>query len=298
MSSEKLVLIFGATGNMGGAAARELLGRGWSVRAATRNPASEKAQALARLGSELVTADMDDRTSLEKAFEGMNRVLSVQNWVISGVEGEVRQGKLVAEVAAAAQVRHLVYGSAGTGEPDTGVPHFDAKLEVESHLRRLGVPFTIIRPVPFMELLTDKQFFPALAAWGVKPRIVGWDTPVPWIAVRDIGIAIANAFENPQTWVGRDVSLAGDVKSLAQCRSVFLKIDGKRPFRLPLPLWLFSRLAGDEFVTMWEWLADYTAQHGLRELRQMIDASSELCPQTTDVERWLSAVRCNGTVVS
>ena len=43
----KQILVFGATGNIGGAAARELLARGWAVRAVTRNPQSEKAQVLA-----------------------------------------------------------------------------------------------------------------------------------------------------------------------------------------------------------------------------------------------------------
>ncbi|MCB9422225.1 MAG: NmrA family NAD(P)-binding protein [Ardenticatenaceae bacterium] len=44
--NNKSVLIFGATGNMGGAAARALLARGWQVRAVSRSPQSEKAQAL------------------------------------------------------------------------------------------------------------------------------------------------------------------------------------------------------------------------------------------------------------
>lgn len=48
------VLIFVATGNIGGSAARELLKRGWQVRAVTRNPNSDKARALAGLGAELV----------------------------------------------------------------------------------------------------------------------------------------------------------------------------------------------------------------------------------------------------
>lgn len=43
MNADKTALIFGATGNVGDAAARELLARGWQVRAVTRNPGSEKA---------------------------------------------------------------------------------------------------------------------------------------------------------------------------------------------------------------------------------------------------------------
>ena len=63
-------------------------------------------------------------------------------------------------------------------------------------MRGLGLPFTIVRPGPFMELLTDKEFFPPLSVWGAQIKILGWDKPIPWIAVRDIGIAVANIFED------------------------------------------------------------------------------------------------------
>ncbi len=160
MKNEKQVLIFGATGNVGGATTRELLKRGWHVRAVTRNPDSEKALALAELGAEIIQGDMDDRASLERVFDGFQRVLSVQNWTTSGVEGELRQGKLVAEIAQSARVEHLVYSSAGAGKPHSGIPHFDNKVAVEAHMRELELPFTVVRPVPFMELLSEKEFFP------------------------------------------------------------------------------------------------------------------------------------------
>ena len=41
------ILVTGATGNQGGAVARELLASGYRVKAMTRNPTSEAAQALA-----------------------------------------------------------------------------------------------------------------------------------------------------------------------------------------------------------------------------------------------------------
>ena len=45
---EGLVLVSGATGQQGGSIARELLDADWRVRAMTRKPESEAAQALAR----------------------------------------------------------------------------------------------------------------------------------------------------------------------------------------------------------------------------------------------------------
>lgn len=294
MNNTKQVLIFGATGNMGGAAARELLKRGWHVRAVTRNPAGDEAQALGGLGAELFQADMDDQDSLEGAFDGYKRVFSVQNWTTDGVAGEIRQGKAVAEIARSAQVEHLVYGSAGAGNPSSGVPHFDSKIEVEAYMRDLGIPFTILRPMPFMELLSEKEFYPAMAAWGVYPQILGWDTPLPWVAVRDIGIAIANIFDAPDTWIGRDVTLCSDVKTLEQSRSIFTEVDGKKPFRLPLPPWLFSKMAQDEFVLMWQWMVGYLAELGQSGLLEIREKSREVCPEILDMESWLKKRRNGG----
>ncbi|GAB4543037.1 MAG: NmrA/HSCARG family protein [Anaerolineae bacterium] len=292
-TTDKQVLIFGATGNMGGAATRELLKRGWRVRAVSRNPQSEKAQALAALGAEVAQADMDDPASLEAAFDGMRRVFSVQNWTTSGVAGEIRQGKQVAGAAKAAGVAHLVFGSAGVGLPDTGVPHFDCKAVVERYMRHeLGLPVTVVRPGPFMELMTDKAFFPPLAAWGVMPKIVGWETPLPWTAVADIGAAIANVFENPDKWIGRDIHLISDVASMRQCQQAFKAITGKKPFGIGLPVALFNKMAGPEMVEMWRWLAGYLAANDINAAKaEMLAAAREACPHLHSVADWLKLSR-------
>lgn len=293
MNHDKRVLIFGATGNIGGAAARELLRRGWQVRAVTRNPQGEEAQALASLGADAVRADMDDRASVEAAFAGMDRVFSVQNWVTSGSDGEVRQGKLVADVAKAAAIKHLVYGSAGTGEPGTGVPHFESKVVVERYMRELGLPVTSIRPTPFMELMNQREFYPPMVAWSAMPKVVGWDRPIPWVAVHDIGLAVANAFDAPERWIGRDINLQGDVRSLAECRTLFNSVMGKRPFGLPMPLGLFRKVAGDEFVQMWQWMVDRIDRYGVERLGGDVEASREVCPDLLTVGRWLK-MQANG----
>jgi uncharacterized protein YbjT (DUF2867 family) len=287
MNATNQALILGATGNVGGATARQLLERDWHVRAVTRNLDGKKARVLAALGAEVVQADMDDRPSLEAAFEGITHALSVQNWMISGADGEVRQGKLVADVARAAGVEHLVYASAGIGETGTGLAHFDSKVEVEAYMRQLDLPVTVIRPGPFMELMTQRDFFPALGIWGVAPRVVGWHTPKPWVAVRDIGKAAANAFGDPDTWVRREVDLIGDVRSLAECRAEFKNAHGKTPFRVPLPIGLFSKMAGEELVDMWRWIAEWTTAAGPDPFREMVEASRELVPDIEDVPAWL-----------
>lgn len=291
MEKNNQVLIFGATGNIGGATARELLKRGWHVRAVTRTPGSDKAEALAMLGAEVVQGDMEDRASLEVVFDSIPRVLSVQNWVTNGVEGEIRQGKLVADVARSVGVEHLVYASAGTGERGSGIPHFENKIVVEDYMRQLGLPFTIVRPTPFMELLSEKEFYPAMGTWGVEPKVVGWDTPLPWVAVYDLGLAISNVFEDPRTYIGQDITICSDVKTLAESQAIFTAIDGKKPLRIPLPVWMFGKMAGDEFVNMWRWMAGFVRDVGPDGLWDMVEASREVSPELLDMESWLQMKR-------
>jgi uncharacterized protein YbjT (DUF2867 family) len=233
---------------------------------------------------------MDDWSSLEAAFDGSKRVFSVQNWVASGVEGEIRQGKALAEAAKAAGVEHLVYGSAGIGEAGTSVPHFECKVVVERSMRdELGLPTTAVRPGPFMELMTSKEFFPPMVAWGAMPKVIGWDTTVPWTAVADIGVAIANIFEDPEQWIGRDVNLIGDHKSLRACKAAFKATRGKKPFGLPVPLVLFNRMVGPEFELMWRWMVDWINEEGEEGLEAIMADSRAACPELHSIEDWLAA---------
>ena len=73
MSARKIIAIVGATGAQGGGVARAILedrNSEFAVRAITRDTSSEKARALAALGAEVVSADVDDLASLTRAFTG------------------------------------------------------------------------------------------------------------------------------------------------------------------------------------------------------------------------------------
>jgi len=136
----RVIAVTGATGRQGGAVARNLMADGWRVRALTRKPDSGRAQALAAAGAVVVAADMEAPHTLIPAMRGVYGVFSVQNPRIAGEEGEVRQGRNVADVALRAGVEHIVYGSAGLGISGTGVGSWDSKLEVQAYMGRLASP--------------------------------------------------------------------------------------------------------------------------------------------------------------
>ncbi len=69
--SNKVILVTGSTGQQGGSVARQLLHNGWYVCGLTRNPDSAAAQALRSEGAGIAQGDLDDRTTLESAMEGV-----------------------------------------------------------------------------------------------------------------------------------------------------------------------------------------------------------------------------------
>jgi len=95
----KTIVISGATGQQGGATARALAGKGFTLRALTRDPNSDKAKALAAAtGAELVKAELDDEASIKSALQGAWGAYAVQNTWTAGVDGEEAQGHALAEL--------------------------------------------------------------------------------------------------------------------------------------------------------------------------------------------------------
>jgi uncharacterized protein YbjT (DUF2867 family) len=283
----RIIAVVGATGLQGGAVTRRLLQDRWPVRALTRNPEAKTARAVARLGAEVVKADTSDPTSLQPAFDGVHGVFSVQNHHLSGYEGEVQQGKQVAEVAKRAGVAHVVYSGAGIGVEGTGVGSWETKVEVAAHLRVLELPVTILRPMAFMELMTERKFFPPASTWHLMPKVMGATRPVGWLSVEDLAVIVAKAFDDPGRFVGRDLPLTSDVQSIDACRAIWREVTGKPPRRFPMPRWLFERFVGTDETTMWQWL---------RANEIDLDTAPTLAihPEALTVREWLSRKQATG----
>jgi uncharacterized protein YbjT (DUF2867 family) len=278
------VAVVGATGRQGGAVARHLLTDGWRVRGLTRRPNSRPARALGALGADVVQVELSDRRSLDQALEGAYGVFNVQNPMINGVDAEVEHGKKVADAAEEAGVRHVVYGSAGIGVRGTGVGSWESKLVIQAHMEEAGLPLTVLRPMAFMELMTDKSFYPAVSTWHLMPKLMGDDRPVPWICLDDFGAIVARVFADPDRFVGEDIKVASEVDSVAECRTIWREVVGRDPRRFPMPVWAFERFVGTDLTTMWRWL---------RTGRFEFDPSGthEILPTASTVRQWLTLVK-------
>ncbi len=252
MTENENILVTGATGKQGGAVARELLARGYRVRAMTRHPEGDAAQELAQLGAQIVRGDFDDPASLVEAVKDVWGVFSVQNTWEAGVEKEEEQGKRFARICNNSGVPHFVYSSVGSADQNTGIPHFENKWRIEETVRSLDFPsYTIVRPVFFMENFLSPWFKPGLdegkLTVGIKPTTV-----LQMIAIRDVGKYGAWAFDNHQALNRRAVDIAGDAHTMPETAQIIGVAAGRKIEFVPTPI-EEVRKSSEDYAIMLEW---------------------------------------------
>jgi len=251
--SDRVILVTGATGTQGGAVARELLDRGYRVRGLTRNPESDRARAMARLGAEMVRGDFDDPASLAAAMEGVYGVFAVTNFWEHGYEAEVRHGVQLVDAALAADVQHFVFTSVGGADENTGIPHFDSKADIEVHLRDSGIDFSIVQPVEFMD---NVRYLSEITESGTysDPRDPG--SSHQWIASSDIGFFVGEAFDNPDEWIGRTIEIAGDQLTIAEFVDVLSGAVGDEIQHRQISWGAYQEQNGEEMAAMVRWFEE------------------------------------------
>ena len=249
--SDELVLVTGVTGRQGGAVARALMERGVRVRGMTRDLSSDRAATMASLGVELIQADFDDSTSLDTAMISVSGIFLVTNFWEHDYEGEVRHGRNVIDSANRAGVSHLVFTSVANADQKTGIPHFDSKYEIERYIHKAGVPYTILRPVSFME---NWEYQRERIMTGKISSPFSESTRLQQISVRDIGRFAARAFSNPESWLGRSLNIAGDEYTMREAMDLFTQVTGNLVTFERLPWDAYLKVAGKEMTIMDRWI--------------------------------------------
>ncbi len=266
LTTDKTVLVTGATGRQGGAVIGHMLTKGWNLRALTQDPDADTAQSLARRGVEVVQGNFENLESLERAARGVYGIYSVQNFWAVGATREIQQGKNVADVAKKAGVAHLVYSSVGGAERNSGIGHWASKWAVEQHIRSLGLPATMLRPASFMENYYIDQVEIGILQ-GKLVDGVRADKPYQTIAADDIGAFVALAFERPEEFIGLAMEIAGSELTNPQAAEVFSRVLGKPVVFEELPLPVMRSVLGEEWYQMYRWFNEGGYQANIADLR-------------------------------
>lgn len=272
MDYPRSVLVTGATGQQGGALARQLRNQGYRVVAFTRRADSPAAKALESIGAELAVGDFEDTASLEAAARRADTVFAMATPFEAGPEAELRQGMNLVDAARRAGVRHFVYSSVAGADQLTGIPHFDSKHEVERYLRRSNLPYTILGPTFFMENFSGPMFREGLES-GVLAMGLPPTHGLQMVAVEDLASFAARVIATPEDFFGERIDVASDEVTGQQAADLLSYVSGQRLHYQQLPLAMMAEQS-EEMALMFEWLdrvgyhADIlTLRHEYPELR-------------------------------
>lgn len=224
----KVITVFGATGAQGGGLARAILADpagAFSVRAVTRRPDSGPARALAQAGADVVAADLDDAASVARVLQGSFGAFCVTNfWEHFSPDRELAQAKAMAEGAAEADVKHVIWSTLEDTRaffPADGkrmpvllgkynVPHFDAKGEANK-LFVGRVPVTLVNTSFYWDNLIHFGMGPKKGPDGVLAFTLPMAAKrLSGIAVEDIGKCVYGIFKGGVANVGKTFGLAGE----------------------------------------------------------------------------------------
>lgn len=304
--TNKIITVIGSTGAQGGGLVRAILSDpsgGFSVRAVTRKPNGEKARALAQLGAEVVGADLDDATSVRKAFRGAHGAFCITNyWEHMSVEKELAQALTMATASKKEGVAHTIWSTLEdtrklvplsddrmpTLHGKYKVPHFDGKGEADEYFKSSGAPATC--------LLTS-FYWDNFIYFGMGPKkgpdgrlalaMPMGDRKLPSIAREDIGKCAYGVFKRGEELTGKTVGIAGEHLTGAEVAAAMTKALGK-PIAYaavsPAVYRGFEFPGADDIGNMFQYNHDFNEQYcGARSL----SFSRSLNPELLTFSAWL-----------
>ncbi|KAJ7278993.1 NAD(P)-binding protein [Mycena rebaudengoi] len=238
--SAPLVAVVGATGNQGGSVIKALAesSRPYRVRAFTRDATKPAAQALVKIGVEVVVISLvvDNVQHVRKAFEGANMAFLVTNfWEHFDVNREIEEGKMLIDAATAAGAERIVWSglvdvSKASGGKYVHTYHSDGKAAVTEHARNSGASFVDVQAgfyaTNFLNnpsMLSKQPDGSFTIVMPVKPTTI---IPVIDIA-RDYGLFVRQVLELPVFPRGSEVLTSSENITIEDLARQLSEVTGK-----------------------------------------------------------------------
>lgn len=306
MENKKIIAIVGATGAQGKGLINSILNDsdgGFKVRAITRNADSDKARELAKLGVEVVEANVDNKESLVNAFKGAYGAYCVTFfWEHFSPEKENETARNMAEAASEAGVKHVIWSTLEdtrkfipldddrmpTLHGKYKVPHFDAKGESNVYFEKSGVPYTLLNTSFYWENFIYFGLGPQKGPDGkLAITFPMGDKKLPGIASGDIGKCAYAIFKAGKEYQGKTVSIAGDHLTGSQMAEAFTKHLGTEVKYNDVPASVYRSFGfpgADDMGNMFQFKADFEADFcGARD----INKTKKLNPELLNFDLWL-----------
>ncbi|MET0402646.1 MAG: NmrA family NAD(P)-binding protein, partial [Cystobacter sp.] len=260
---------------------------------------------LAKLGAEVVAADVDDPRSMQAAFAGAHGAFCITSfWEPSLQHGrESTQAKTMAQAARDAGVKHVVWST----QEDTRllvpltdprmptikgrykVPQFDTKGESNRHFTEAGVPTTFLLTPFSWDNLLMLGLGSKRDADGTLPFVLPTDDKkLPGIAVEDLGECIHGIFKRGDAFAGRTVGLASEHLSgqqLAQTLKTVLAQEVTYSYVPPEVYRTFNFPGAGDLANMFQFMRDFDREYCAARDPVL---SRELNPRMQTFTQWLS----------
>lgn len=297
--ANKIIAVMGATGTQGSGVARELLARGtFGVRALTRNPNSERAQALKKQGCEVVLGDLTKPETLEPAFANAHGAFIVTNFWDPGTgASETAQGTLAVKAAKAAGVQHLVWSTLPNCKEISGgkyeVIHFTGKALVDVEVTAASFPYSTFVEAPmyfqnFLGMMAPQPLGDGRTGWTIamspesKTLHVGDPT--------ELGRLVARALEQPENFgQGQYLAQTSETTSWQELVDLLNK-QGHNFAVTQVPNEVYDSLpfpSAQEFREMMNYFEEYT--YFGPDAEKKIALARKLCPEGfTTFAEWAS----------
>jgi len=308
MPERKIIAVIGATGAQGGGLVRAILedpAGGFAARAVTRDAGTDKARELARLGAEVVEADIDEPASLDRAFAGAHGAYCVTFfWAHFSPEKELAEAKAMAQAAKRAAMKHVVWSTLEDtrkwmplSDPRMPtlmgrykVPHFDAKGEANHFFTDAGVPTTFLLTSFYWDNLVTFGMGPKRGADGVLAFVLPMgEKPLPGIAAEDIGRCAYGILKAGSRYVGRTTGIAGGHLTGAQMAAALTQALGEKVRYDAVPPEVYRGFGfpgADDLGNMFQFKHDFNEDFcGARSVAE----SRALNPQLQSFADWLRA---------
>ena len=307
MANAKLIAVVGATGAQGGGLVRAILANpasGFRARAITRKANGEKAEALRKLGAEVVEADLDNETSVAKAFDGASGAYCVTNyWEHMTPAKEVSQARNLAQGAKTAKVEHVIWSTledtrkrVPLSDPRMPtlmekykVPHFDAKGDADALFAEAGVPTTYLLSTFYWENFIYFGMGPKKGPDGkFTITIPMGNARLSGIAAEDIGKCAFGIFKQGRQWIGKRVGIAGEHLTGAQmavAMSKALNIQVTYNMVSPAAFRGFGFPGADDLGNMFQYYTEFEKEFAAA---RSLDTTRSLNPELLDFKTWLS----------
>lgn len=237
-----MILVTGATGFIGRVLVRQLTEVGKQVRVLLR-PSPKSPRLPKGVSVEVAVVALNDERGLRAALRGVDQIYHLASAAAQGRDGnllttDIEGTRTLAQVAASADIERFIYLSHLGADRASAFPVHKSKGIAEEHIRKSGVPHTIIRSSiifgpedGFTSALADiLRFSPGILPIPGDGRVL-----LQPLWVEDLVTCLIWALQNPNT-INQTYEIGGgEYFTLRQILETIMSVTHTRRLLVPMP---------------------------------------------------------------